>query len=135
MPGAPEVPDRAIRDGSPMARVRALCLAFPETQERQSHGEATWFAGGKKVFVMAADHHHDDRVGIWAAAPEGAQAALLADDPDRYFHPPYVGHRGWVGVWLDVDVDWDRVEVLVEDAWRCVAPKRLVAAYEAARSG
>jgi hypothetical protein len=113
-----------------LARVRSLCLALPETEERLSHGELTWFAGGRRVFVMAADRHHDDRVGFWAAAPEGVQAALLADDPCRYFRPPYVGHRGWVGVWLDVpEVQWDRVEGVVEDAWRCVAPRRLVAAF------
>jgi hypothetical protein len=79
---------------------------------------------------MGADHHHDDRVAFWAAAPEGAQAQLVADDPQRYFRPPYVGTRGWVGVWVDVpDVDWARVEQVVEDAWRCVAPLRLVAAH------
>jgi hypothetical protein len=110
--------------------VRALCLAYPGTQERLSHGEATWFAGGRRSFVMGADHHHDDRVAFWAAAPDGAQAQLVADDPDRYFRPPYVGTRGWVGVWLDVpDVDWARVEQVVEDAWRCVAPRRLVAEH------
>lgn len=85
---------------------------------------------------MAADHHHDDRVAVWVAAPEGVQEALVADDPGRWFRPPYVGHRGWVGVWLDVeDVDWDRVEELVEDAWRMVAPRRLVAAFEAGEHG
>lgn len=124
------MPQREIRPGSPLARVRDLCLAFPETQERPSHGEACWFAGGKKLFVMAADHHHDERVAFWAAAPDGVQERLIADDPDGYFRPPYVGHRGWVGVWLDGEVDWDRVDEVVEDAWRLVAPKRLLAAYE-----
>lgn len=85
---------------------------------------------------MAADHHHDDRVAVWVAAPEGVQEALVADDPGRWFRPPYVGHRGWVGVWLDVeDVEWDRVEELVEDAWRMVAPRRVVAAFEAGEQG
>jgi hypothetical protein len=126
MPGG-----REIVAGSPLARVRELCLAYPGTEERQSHGEAAWFAGGKKVFVMCADRHHDERVGFWAAAPEGVQGSLVASDPGRYFRPPYVGHRGWVGVWLDVDeVDWDRVEGIVEDARRQVAPMRLVAAVD-----
>ena len=124
------MPDREIRDGSPLARVRALCLSFPGTEERLSHGEATWFADGRRSFVMCADHHHDDRVAFWAAAPDGAQAQLVADAPERYFRPPYVGTRGWVGVWVDVpDVDWARVEQVVEDAWRCVAPRRLVAEH------
>ena len=83
---------------------------------------------------MYADHHHDDREAFWAAAPDGVQAALVAEDPDRYFRPPSVGMRGWVGVYLDVpDVDWDRVEEVVEDAWRCVAGKRLQAEAGAGR--
>lgn len=114
-----------------MERVQLLCMDLPATEQRESHGEATWFAGGKKVFVMAADQHHDERVAIWAAAPEGVQSALVAADPERYFRPPYVGTRGWVGVYLDVpDIEWDRVEEIVESAWRCVAPKRLVVAMD-----
>jgi hypothetical protein len=116
-------------------RVRALCLSFPRTEERLSHGEPTWFAGGRKSFVMYADHHHDDREAFWAAAPDGVQAAMVAEDPGRYFRPAYVGTRGWVGVYLDVpDVDWDRVEEVVEDAWRCVAGPRLVAEADPARA-
>jgi hypothetical protein len=123
---------RAIREGTALARVRALCLAFPATEERTSHGEPCWFAGGKKMFAMAAQQHHDERVALWAAAPEGVQGALVAAEPQRYFRPPYVGTRGWVGVYLDVDdVDWDRVEGVLEDAWRQVAPKRLVAEHDA----
>jgi hypothetical protein len=118
---------------SAVERVRALCTAYPQTQERLSHGEPAWFVGGGRQFVMYADHHHDDREAFWAAAPPGAQEALVEADPLRYFRPPYVGHRGWVGVWVDVpDVDWDRVEVILDDAWRCVAPKRLIAAHDGA---
>lgn len=106
-----------------LRRVRSLCLALPDTRERRSHGEASWFAGGTRQFVMYADHHHDDREAFWAAAPEGVQGRLVADEPSRYFRPPYVGGRGWVGVWVDIDdVDWSRVEVIVQDAWRLVAP-------------
>lgn len=112
---------------SPLARVRRLCLSFPGTQERRSHGEPTWFAG-RKSFVMFADHHHDDREAFWAAAPDGVQGVLVEEDPSRYFRPPYVGTRGWVGVYLDVaDVDWARVEDIIDDAWRAVAGKRLIA--------
>ncbi|WP_082553038.1 MmcQ/YjbR family DNA-binding protein [Phycicoccus sp. Root101] len=125
------LPGREILEGTPLARVRALCLAFPATQERASHGEPCWFAGGKKMFVMTSQRHHDDRVGFWAAAPEGVQGSLVAAEPERYFRPPYVGSRGWVGVRLDVDdIDWDRVEAVVEDAWRQVAPKRLQAEHD-----
>ena len=108
-------------------RLRALCLALPEVTERLSHGEPTWFVRDKKTFVTFADHHHDDRLAFWCAAPEGAQESLVAAYPKRFFRPPYVGVRGWLGVYLDVPVDWDEVAAIVEDAYRCIAPARLVA--------
>jgi hypothetical protein len=111
----------------PLERLRRLCLALPETTERLSHGEPTWFIRGKATFVTYADHHHDDRVAFWCAAPPGAQDALVRSDPERYFVPPYVGHRGWLGVRVDVPVDWDEIGELVVDAYRMVAPKRLLA--------
>jgi hypothetical protein len=111
----------------PLERLRALCLELPETTERVSHGEPTWFVRDRKTFVMYADQHHDDRVGFWCAAAPGVQEALLASRPDNYFYPPYVGHRGWLGVRLDVPVDWTEIGELVVDAYRCIAPKRLVA--------
>jgi hypothetical protein len=111
----------------PLERLRALCLALPEATERLSHGEPTWFVQDKKTFVMFADHHHNDRLAFWCAAPEGAQEALVGANPRRFFRPPYVGVRGWLGVYLDVPMDWDEVAVLVEDAYRVVAPRKLVA--------
>ena len=115
----------------PLEELRRLCLALPETTERISHGEPTWFVRGKKTFVMYADHHHDDRLAFWCAAPDGAQPALVAADPERFFVPPYVGHRGWIGVRLDVPVDWDEIAELVAEAYRTVAPQRLVAELDA----
>jgi hypothetical protein len=114
----------------PLERLRELCLALPETTERLSHWEPTWFVRGKKTFVMYADHHHDDRVGFWCAAAPGVREALLAGQPDRYFYPPYVGHRGWLGVRLDVPVDWGEIGEIVVDAFRVVAPRRLVAVLD-----
>ena len=119
----------------PVERLRALCLALPEVTERASHGEPTWFVRGAKTFVTLADHHHDDRTAFWCAAPPGAQEALVAGEPERYCRPPYVGHRGWVGVWLDVPVDWDDVVERVVDAYRTVAPARLVARLDARDDG
>ena len=113
-------------DDRPLERLRKLCLALPETTERLSHGEPTWFVRDKKVFVTFADHHHDDRLAFWCAAPAGTQEALVGSDPDRFFRPPYVGHRGWLGVWLDVPQEWDEIAELVTDAYRVVAPKSLV---------
>ncbi|WP_067562764.1 MmcQ/YjbR family DNA-binding protein [Nocardia acidivorans] len=113
--------------GEPVESLRALCLALPEVTERLSHGEPTWFVRGRKTFVMFADHHHDDRLGFWCAAPPGVQEELVAEEPDRFFRPPYVGHRGWLGVYLDVPVDWTEIAKIVEDAYRVIAPKALVA--------
>ncbi len=121
----------ATRVSSPLERLRVLCLAMPETTERLSHGEPTWFVRDKKVFVMFADQHHDDRVAFWCAAPAGEQQAQVASAPDRFFVPPYVGGRGWLGVWLDVELDWTEIEETVRDAYRQIAPKRLVAELDA----
>ncbi|WP_214407917.1 MmcQ/YjbR family DNA-binding protein [Pseudonocardia lacus] len=110
----------------PLPRLRALCTALPEVTEKLSHGEPTWFV--RKAFVTYADHHHDDVLAFWCAAPPGAQEALVGARPDRFFRPPYVGHRGWLGVRLDVaDPDWDEIAEIVADAYRQVAPKKLVA--------
>lgn len=113
-------------DHDPLGRLRDLCLALPETTERLSHGEPTWFVRGKKTFVTYADHHHDDRLAFWCAAPPGAQELLVAADPERYFVPPYVGGRGWLGVRLDMPVDWDEIAEIVIAAYRQVAPKTLL---------
>ncbi|WP_214325524.1 MmcQ/YjbR family DNA-binding protein [Nonomuraea sediminis] len=110
----------------PLEELRRICLALPETTERLSHGEPTWFVRGKKTFVMYADHHHDDRLGFWCAAPPGAQQELVGEDPERFFRPPYVGHRGWLGVYLDIEVDWDEIAEIVTDAYRVIAPKSLM---------
>ncbi len=115
----------------PLDRLRRLCLALPETTERLSHGEPTWFVRGKKTFVTYANHHHDDRLAFWCAAPLGAQDILVSSDPERFFVPPYVGHRGWLGVRLDVALDWEEIAAHVADAYRMVAPKRLLMELDA----
>lgn len=108
-------------------RLRAVCLDLPEVNERLSHGAPTFFVRDKKMFVTVVDDHHGDgRFALWCAAPDGVQAQSVDEEPDRFFVPPYVGHRGWLGVRIDVDVDWDEVAGIVEDAYRQVAPKRLV---------
>jgi len=114
-------------------RVRAICAAFPEVTERLSHGAPTWFVRDKTVFVTFWDHGHHDltRPHIWCAAAPGAQSELIGHAPERFFRPPYVGHRGWLGVWMDGDVDWMEIAELCEDAYRVVAPKRLIQALDA----
>ncbi len=110
-------------------RLRAICLAFPEVTERPSHGAPTWFVRGKKSFVtLWADGHHDHQFPhLWCAAPPGAQPALVAAEPARFFRPPYVGGRGWIGVRLDRDIDWTEIAEICQDAYRVIAPARLVA--------
>lgn len=106
-------------------------MALPVTTERLSHGEPTWFVSDKKTFVTFADHHHDDRLAFWCAAPDGFQRALVEADARRFFVPPYVGQRGWIGVRLDIDPDWEEIATIVEAAYRMVAPKRLIEELDA----
>jgi hypothetical protein len=111
-----------------LKKVRTCCLALPEVTERLSHGSPTWFIRDKKTFVTFVDDHHGDGIlGIWCAAPTGVQEQLVEEEPERFFRPPYVGHRGWLGVRLDVDLDGDELTGIVEDAYRCIAPKKLIA--------
>jgi hypothetical protein len=119
--------DRDPRVADALERVRRLAVALPEVTERPSHGAPTFFVRGQKTFVMFHDDHHGDgRLALWCAAGPGEQTALVAEDPERYFVPAYVGHRGWIGVRLDRGLDWDDVARVIEDAYRAVAPKRLV---------
>lgn len=119
----------------PQEVVRGLCLALPGATERLSHGEPAWFAGDKKLFVSYADHHHDNRVALWCACETAERDALVAGHPDRYFVPPYVGHRGWLGAWLDVAADWEELAELVTEAFRLVAPRRLLAELDGGIGG
>ena len=110
-----------------LERIREICLALPETSERLSHGAPTFFVRGKRAFVMVlTDHHGDGRFAIWCAAPDGLQSMLVEADPERFFVPPYVGHRGWLGVRLDRLLDWAELTGIVEDAFAEVAPRTLV---------
>jgi hypothetical protein len=125
---APRKNEKKSRGKDAVATLRAICLALPEAVEKTSHGEPTWFAGKGKVFAMLDDHHHGSpHLSVWVPAGLGAQEALVESDPRRFFRPPYVGPSGWVGVVLDTDPDWHQVAWLVEQAFRLVAAKRLVA--------
>jgi len=116
-----------------LSEVRAACLGLPEVIERPSHGAPTFFVRGKTSFVMFHDDHHgDDILGIWCAAPPGVQQELIDTEPERFYRPAYVGHRGWIGVRLDVAPDWVELRRIAADAYRQVAPKTLVAQLDAA---
>jgi hypothetical protein len=116
----------------PIARLRKIIAAWPETDERLSHGSPT-FWGGKKTFASFHDNHHGDgRVALWCKASFEQQADLVELDPATFFVPPYVGPSGWLGVRLDREVDWEMVASLLEEGYRMVAPRRAVAKLDAA---
>jgi hypothetical protein len=108
------------------ARVRAICLAFPEVEERTSHGAPAFFAGRQFVMLWPDGHHDNEFPHLWCAAPPGAQKQLIASAPERIFRPPYVGARGWIGVRLDGNVDLEEIEMFIDDAYRCVATSRQI---------
>jgi hypothetical protein len=109
---------------NPLEKIRKTISAWPETDERISHGSPT-FWGGKKTFASFHDNHHGDgRVALWIKAERDTQEGLVEANPDLFFVPPYVGPSGWLGVRLDRQVDWDIVAGLLMDGYRAVAPKR-----------
>ena len=100
-----------------LSRVRRLCLALPESTEKLSHGEPTFFAR-KRVFAMCANNHHSDgHVAVWIPAAPGHQAMLISTSPERYFRPPYVGVSGWVGIEL-AQIDDEELACHIRDAWQ-----------------
>jgi hypothetical protein len=113
----------------PLARLRKLCLALPEAHEVEAWGEPT-FRVKNKLFAMYASsntHHGNGTASLWLKAPPGNQDVMVRADPERFFVPPYVGPSGWVGVRLTGKIDWDEMDMLIKDAYRQVAPKRLAA--------
>jgi len=117
-----------------LASVRAACLALPRTSERLSHGSPAFFVGPRCFAMSQVDHHGDGRLALWCAAPPGVQAELVELEPDRFFRPPYVGHRGWLGVLLD-RLAPEELGPLVHEAWACVAPAAARREEEAGGSG
>jgi hypothetical protein len=114
-----------------LAKIREVCLGLPETSERLSHGAPTFFVRNKRAFLMVLTNHHGDgRFAIWCAAPGGMQQALVEADPEKFFVPPYVGHRGWLGVRLDRGLVWGELAGIAEDAYAEVAPRTLVEALQ-----
>ncbi len=114
--------------------MRELCLDLPGVTEKLSHGAPTFFV--RKSFLMLWPHgHHDQHFAhLWAAAPAGVQAEVVEAEPERFFKPPYVGARGWIGLRLDARVDWDEVAAVAEDAYRTIAPPKLVTELDRRRN-
>jgi predicted DNA-binding protein (MmcQ/YjbR family) len=113
-----------VSDDDVMIRLREICLSLPEATEKPFGGHtAPSFRVRDKLFVMTSE---DGSHMTFKAGP-GVQEALVAEDPGRFFVPPYVGAKGWVGARLDVEHDWDEIAELIEDSYRLTAPKRLSA--------
>ena len=116
----------------PLTRLRRLCLALPEAHEVEAWGEPTFRVRNKMfaTYASAASHHGGGRAAVWCKAARGNQDLMVRSAPTRFFVPPYVGPSGWIGVWLDGEVDWAEVAELLRDSYRLIAPKRLLVALD-----
>jgi hypothetical protein len=118
--------DSGVNSDAVLQRVRDVCMVFPGTEEKLSHGAPSFFAAGKMFISFVDDHHGDGRLAVWAKASPEKQRALVASDADVYFVPPYVGVKGWVGVRLDRPrTDWIELSMIVEEGWSSVATPAL----------
>jgi predicted DNA-binding protein (MmcQ/YjbR family) len=108
----------------PLDHLRTICLALPEAVEQQAWGDPTFRVGGK---IFAMEKRGDGRISVWCKAPPGSQMVLVGADPERFFVPPYVGHKGWIGMRLDQQPDWREVAEVVRRSYRLIAPRRLAA--------
>ncbi len=125
-------PDEIVAP-SPLARLRKICLALPEAHEVEAWGEPTFRVRNKMfaTWASAESHHGAGRPSVWCKADFINQSLVVQSDASRYFVPPYVGVRGWIGIHLDDSPDWSEVIALIEDSYRLVAPKRLLAEISA----
>ncbi|MEO8334056.1 MAG: MmcQ/YjbR family DNA-binding protein [bacterium] len=120
----------------PLLKLRKICLALPEAHEVEAWGEPT-FRVKNKLFAMHAaanNHHGDGRQGVWCKAAPGNQQIMIQHAPKKFFVPPYVGPSGWIGIYLDGDVDWPEVAELLTDSYRLIAPKKLLKVLDAQSS-
>lgn len=107
-----------------LERLRAVCLALPGASEKEAWGDPTWRVRNR-IFAMQKGNHSGGRPSVWLKAPPGGQDVLVSSGPERFFVPPYVGHKGWVGVWLDgATVDWEELADLIADSHRLIAARR-----------
>ena len=116
---------------TPLARLREVCFSLPEVTEKEAWGEPTFRVRDKMFAMFATDHHHDGNIAVWCKAAMGMQEVLIDADPARFFKPPYLGPRGWIGIRLDGKVDWDEVHALLAESWRITAPAKLAATLPA----
>jgi len=113
------------RSATPLARLREVAFSLPEVTEKEAWGEPTFRVGEKLFAMFATDHHHDGNIAVWCKAAMGMQEILIDADPERFFKPPYVGPKGWIGIRLVGKVDWEEVRALLAESWRMTAPKKM----------
>jgi hypothetical protein len=121
---ADEIPITSGQARLGISELRRLCMALPEVTEVEAWGDPTFRVRNK---IFAAHKIGDGRSSLWCKAQPGDQQILVSAAPEKFYVPPYVGHHGWIGVRLDVEVDWDEIADLVETSYRLTAPRRLVA--------
>lgn len=109
-------------------RLRTTCLKLPDAAEEYGGVGSPSYKVRDKIFAM--QHPMNDRPSLWMKAPKGFQEVITNAEPERFFVPPYVGHHGWIGLWLDVEQDWGFVADLIEDSYRITAPKKLIKQLE-----
>jgi len=113
----------AMPRSAPIDKLRKICLALPDVVEKEAWGEPTFRVRGR-MFAMYDNNHHDaGRIAVWCKAPLGFQSMMVAEAPERFFVPPYVGAGGWVGARLDLDVDWKEIAGVVQQAYRMAVEK------------
>lgn len=119
-----------------LVRLTAVCLALPEAT-REAHGQHAGFLVRKKTFAWFLNNHHGDGiVSVTCKVGPGDNAALTRAQPERFYLPAYLAHRGWVALRLDIgEIDWDEVSELVADSYRRVAPKRLASLVKLPEGG
>lgn len=123
LPSRDLTPVRTVRPDR-LERLRSICLALPEATEKEAWGDPTWRVNDR-IFAMQKGNYEGGRPSVWFKAAPGGQGVLVGSAPERFFIPPYVGHKGWVGLWLDGRrVDWDELADLVEDSYGMIAPRR-----------
>ena len=116
--------------GEHLQRLRRLCSSLPESSERLSHGEPTFFVRNKVFAMFSNNHHHDGHIAVLVPAPAGVQQMLVSTLPEKFFRPSYVGVRGWIGIELD-QINDEELAYYLREAWRMIAPKKVQAAMTA----
>ncbi len=119
---------------SALTKIRARVAAWPDVEERPSHGSPAWFVGKRQMAALGENHHGDARLALWCAAPAGAQAMLVDSEPEHYFVPAYVGHLGWIGVRLDRGLPWGDVAGALERAYIAIKAKTTTRVKRVTRS-